>query len=163
MELESKIEDSTRKVSGFGGEFLTAFALKDNSDGASIEVMGCAELMMVPESVGGVRGVIYLDGEVIPVVDILMKQGNGLTKIGGSACILLIEHKWQNKQCKVGLIAGDISDVLEIVGVKINTPGDNLGLGKPDTDPGSDNHCDLVEALRDLDKIMYNIDFESFN
>lgn len=162
MDQDVKLKTKTEKIAEYGGEFLTTFNFEMNAEGASIGVMGCAELLAVPESTGGVRGVIYMNDKIIPVVDLKMKFGSGTTSITGQSCILLAEHVCGDKQRKVGIVVADISEVLDMIGHKMDKTIENALQAGPD-EPIFSNSSELSEVLMNIERIMKDVDFDSFH
>lgn len=141
--------------------FLTTFNFEKSSDGANINVVGCMELLPVSEISGGVRGAIYLHGDVIPVVDLRLKSGLEPTEIGGAACILLLEHESQNKKYQVGIIVSDVSDVLAIVGEKMDEQQES-DADLDNTENPRQQKGELARILMDIEHIVRDVDFNSF-
>lgn len=139
----------------FEGTFLTAFALKKSRDGLEIEIVGCAELAPVVGAIECVRGVVYLRRKAIPVIDLQVKFGLDATKISGSSCILLAEHKRNGKKYDVGIIVGDISDVFAIASQNMEGPSDYDVSGLEAGD-----RFEFAKALTNIDHIIHDIDFD---
>lgn len=143
--------------------FLTTFAFEKRREGAEITIVGCTELVPIPDvKVECIRGVIYLWREAIPVVDLGIKFGSGPAKISGGACILLTECKREKKKYKVGIILSDISDVLAIIEGGMEHFAKEASVDCSKSVFEADESCDLTEVLMNIDQIMYDIDFDSF-
>ena len=161
MEEKTEADAAGVKILEARSHFLTTFNFEKSSDGAKINVVGCMELLPVSEITGGVRGAIYLRGDVIPVVDLRLKSGLEPIEIGGAACILLLEHESQNKKYQIGIIVSDVSDVLAIVGEEMEDQQEEAdGLDK--TENGRQRKSDLARILMDVDHIVRDVDFNSF-
>lgn len=148
-------DDSSKVTGQFWDNFLTAFALKKSRDGLEIEIVGCAELAPVVGAIECVRGVVYLRRKAIPVIDLQVKFGLDATKISGSSCILLTEHKRNGKKYNVGIIVGDISDVFAIASQNMEGPSDYDVSGLEAGD-----RFEFAKALTNIDHIIHDIDFD---
>lgn len=163
MESTSQCGELMKSTLELVNNFLTAFTFEKRRDGVEITVVGCVELVPILDmKIQCVRGVIYLFRESIPVIDLQMKLGLGATKINGSACILLAEHKRKQRKYTVGILVADVSDVFamasqNIEDIVIREPSD---YGQPDFEAG--DSCDLTKVLMNIDEIIAGINFDSF-
>jgi len=155
-------EHTWNEFSRFTNYLLTAFILEKRADGFKVSVVGCTELVPVRDTASCLIGVIYLDREVIPIIDLRIKFGLDATKINNGACLLLTNYKRKTKKNKIGIIFDNILDVFNIT--KLN----KKNINRKDT-----NNCekfdfhtvdssDLHLILENIDQILCGIDFDSF-
>ena len=161
-----------RVASQFGGfnettdyladNILTTFTFEKSRNGLSISLAGFSALTPVFDTIMGIKGVIYWQRDAIPVIDLKLKCGSHAAGIDDSACIILVEHKQKGETRKVGILVDDISNVFSIAGRNMKyrrTRGTN-SYGQ--TDDEADDCHGLAEVLMNIDRIIEDVDYSSF-
>lgn len=94
-----------------------------------IEYPGLTEIPMTPEFL---RGVINLRGVVVPVIDLSVRFGRGLTQVGRRTCVVITEVDGDNGAIPLGILVDGVNEVLEVEEERIeDKPEFGLGL-RPD-------------------------------
>lgn len=94
-----------------------------------IEYPGLTEIPMTPEFL---RGVINLRGAVVPVIDLSVRFGRGLTQVGRRTCVVITEVDGDNGAIPLGILVDGVNEVLEVEAAQIeDKPEFGLGL-RPD-------------------------------
>jgi purine-binding chemotaxis protein CheW len=75
-----------------------------------IEYPGLTEIPMTPDFL---RGVINLRGSVVPVIDLSVRFGRGLTAIGRRTCVVIIEIPIEDGYHALGILVDGVNEVLE--------------------------------------------------
>ncbi len=148
-------------LSGPSDNFLTAFAFKERHYGLEISIVGCTELVPAPNLPECIVGVIYLDRKAIPVIDLKKKFGVGMTTISDTACILLAEDKENDRAFSIGVIVGDISDVLTVASEKMDHKADTTE-DCPDDLAYDGSSRGLSMVLMNIDRFISDIDLGKF-
>ncbi len=78
------------------------------------EIIEHAQMTRVPMLPGSIRGVINVRGAVVPVVDLGVKFGNGLTAIGRRTCIVIAELEIEGEARDMGILVDTVNEVIEI-------------------------------------------------
>ncbi len=99
-----------------GGEI---YALEVSCTREVVPYVGITPLPQTPE---WIRGVINLRGSVIPVLDIKLKLGIGLTERTKQACILILEVVVDGEITVVGMLADGMREVLDVDLSEIEPP-----------------------------------------
>lgn len=74
---------------------------------------------LMPESI---HGVINLRGAVVPVIDLAVRFGRGLSQISRRSCIVILELGQGEVRQDLGLIVDSVSEVVEIRADDIEPP-----------------------------------------
>jgi purine-binding chemotaxis protein CheW len=101
---------------GLGGE---AFAMEI---GYVKEVIQYGTLTEVPLMPPFIRGVISLRGAMVPVIDLSVRFGRGLTAIAQRSCVVILEVPRQEGSVVMGVIVENVSEVLELAASDIEPP-----------------------------------------
>jgi len=139
--------------SGNAAQFVT-FSIGDEFYGVTTakvhEIIGMTKITPIPNSMGYMKGVINLRGNVVPVVDMRLKFAMEEKKFTDQTIIIIVEIK--NRL--FGMIVDSVSDVLGISGDRIqDTPHFSV---KIDTDfiSGIADKNDQLIIILDVDKIL---------
>ena len=84
-----------------------------------LEFPGLTEVPLMPE---GMRGVINLRGAVVPVADLAVRFGRGLTAVTRRTCIVIVETAVQGTHRDVGVMVDAVDAVLQIPAADIEPP-----------------------------------------
>ena len=161
-QFASQLGEFNETADRLADNILTTFTFEKRSDSLSISVAGFSALAPIFDAIKGIKGVIYWQGEAIPVIDLKLKCGSCATRIGDSACIILVEHKQKSGTRKVGILVDDISDVFSIAGRNMKYRGTRGTNGYGQTDDEADDCHGLAETLMNIDRIIGDIDYSSF-
>ncbi len=78
------------------------------------EILQYGAVTRVPRTPGWVRGVINLRGSVVPVLDLAVRFGLPPSAISRSTCIVITEVALEGETLVIGVIADEVSQVLEL-------------------------------------------------
>jgi len=118
------------------------------------EILELTTITKVPKTPDFMRGVINLRGSVVPVVDMRLKFGMGVTGQTVNTCIVVVEVLLGEDSIVLGALADSVQEVIEMepdsiepppqIGVKLDT-GFIKGMGKID---------DHFVMILDIDRIF---------
>ena len=125
-------------------QYLT-FRLVDETFAIDIgqvqSVLDFEKVTKVPQTPDFMRGVINLRGSVVPIVDLKLKFGLGVTEKTVDSCIIIVEILLDGEITIVGALADSVKEVIDMeqdqiepppkLGTSINTDFIN-GMGKQD-------------------------------
>jgi purine-binding chemotaxis protein CheW len=110
-------------------EHLT-FRVMDDEFGLDLqrvrEVLGHAPLTRMPGAPAALRGVLNLRGKVVPVVDLAVRLGRGISTVGPRTGLVLVNAQIQGKPLLVGLMVDAVSGIVDLSPDAI-TPRSMLG------------------------------------
>jgi purine-binding chemotaxis protein CheW len=149
------IAESTQYLSFMLSEEIFALDI-----GKGREVLDFTTVTKVPQTPEFMRGVINLRGGVVPVVDLKLKFGMGLTEKTVNTCIIIAEIELEGESTILGALADSVREVFDLkaddiepaprIGTHLNT--DFLkGMGK------KDEHFILI---LDIDKVFSQRELE---
>ena len=94
--------------------FIT-FVIKKLKPEFEVRCCGCREILM-PEYKTPVHilGMIKSDDKFIPVMDPSIWFLGGPTRLTTSSCILIVEHNYEYRQLKTGIIISDSEELMEM-------------------------------------------------
>jgi ABC-type nitrate/sulfonate/bicarbonate transport system substrate-binding protein/chemotaxis signal transduction protein len=99
------------------GKYLT-FAMGGQEFGIDIlkikEIVGLLPIRPVPGTPPGVRGVVDLRGEVVPVIDLRVPFGMGACADSSRSCIVVLETLACGARRRTGIAVDGVSEVLPI-------------------------------------------------
>ncbi len=112
------------------GKYLT-FALHTEEYGLEIlkvrEIIGYMAITKVPRTIGYVKGVINLRGQVIPIIDLRLKFGMPSAEVTEKTCIIVVESMDEGVEKQVGVIVDSVSEVLDIAQEVMEAPPEFTG------------------------------------
>ncbi len=118
------------------------------------EILELTTITKVPKTPDFMRGVINLRGSVVPVVDMRLKFGMGVTGQTVNTCIVVVEVLLGEDSIVLGALADSVQEVIEMepdsiepppqIGVKLNTSFIE-GMGRVD---------DHFVMILDIDRIF---------
>jgi purine-binding chemotaxis protein CheW len=94
------------------------------------EIVRYEKLTRVPRAPACVRGVLNLRGNVVPVLDLAVGLGLPETPVSPQTCILIAEAAIEGEPTIVGLVADEVSQVLELTPQEIE-PAPSFGTRVP--------------------------------
>ncbi|MCD6394968.1 MAG: hypothetical protein J7M40_15870 [Planctomycetes bacterium] len=93
---------------------ITTFGTHRKGHHIQLEICGCMQLEALENAPPSIRGVIRLNGKLVPVYDPHIEKGQEPHLITKDTCILLGTRKFGKRELKVGRLCEDISQVLEL-------------------------------------------------
>jgi hypothetical protein len=95
--------------------FVT-YLLKQSKPEFEVRCCGCREII-VPEYKTPVHimGVIKSEENFIPVIDPRIWFRGEPTRLTNSACILIVEHSYEYRQLRTGILISDIEELMNII------------------------------------------------
>jgi chemotaxis signal transduction protein len=102
---------------------LITFLMKKDGPEIQLRCRGCREIVP-PEHPGPshTKGVIELDGQLIPVIDPNARFSLQETEIRPCSCIVVIEHEGKSQSLRTGVIVGDIEEVMQLAAGSVTMP-----------------------------------------
>ncbi len=123
--------DPLKEMTGDAGQFLTfrsrgeRFALPVET---IREIIEFGSITRIPAMPGFIRGVINLRGNVVPVIDLASRFGQGHTEPGKRTCIVIMELEENEVSFVIGLIVDGVDSVLDFALSDIE-PAPRFGAG----------------------------------
>ena len=115
----------------------------------------------VPQTPDFMRGVINLRGGVVPVIDLKLKFGMGMTDKTVNTCVIITEVSIEDESVVLGLMADAVDEVFDLmndqiepapkIGTQLNTEF-LKGMGKKDEE---------FVLLLDVDKVFSAVELEA--
>ena len=104
------------------GQYLT-FMLAGETYAIGIlairEIIENGQVTRVPMMPEFIRGVINLRGAVVPVIDLGVRFGSGVTAVGRRTCIVIIEVENAGESHDVGILVDAVNEVMDIAAADI--------------------------------------------
>ena len=89
------------------------------------EIRGWTDTTSLPHVPDYVRGVINLRGNVLPVVDLLARLGQGLTEASAKHVIIVINDGSRT----TGMLVDAVSDIITLSNADVQPPPDVMDVG----------------------------------
>jgi purine-binding chemotaxis protein CheW len=86
------------------------------------EIIEYGNLTEIPMMPSFIRGVINLRGAVVPVIDLSVRFGRGVTEIARRTSIVIIEMNDDETRQNIGIVVDAVHEVLEIPASEIEPP-----------------------------------------
>jgi len=124
------------------GQYLTFIVGKEHL-GISIndvkEIIEISNMTVVPMTPIYIRGVINLRGNVVSVIDLSARLGNGASEISKRSCIVLVEivSEDDEESQSLGMLVDQVDEILEIPKSRI----------QPAPEFGSDIRTEFIQAM----------------
>lgn len=94
--------------------FVT-FVLNRQGRDFNVRCCGCKDIMVLDyQKPTHLKGTIEFEGQIIPVVDPSTWFCGEPTRLTGSACILIVEHSYQHRQLKTGILVPDTEEIMNL-------------------------------------------------
>ncbi len=93
-------------------QYLTTFAFIQNNYGVRVSIVGCMELVEFSAQANFIKGYIELRGDKIAIVDPGVLLGKDSIEVSPQTCLVLSEFEVTGQKTKLGVLVGDISEVL---------------------------------------------------
>ena len=146
------------------GEFLI-FGLANGEYGLGVlhirKIITYTEVIAIPKTPAHVKGVINLQDEVVPVVDLRSRLGLGPAEATDQTCIIIVEVVQSNGKCSAGIIVDSVSEVLQIPEKDIEPVPQFGATAHADFVSGINKTHDSVRVLLDIDKVLAETDLGS--
>lgn len=78
------------------------------------EVLDFTTVTKVPQTPDFMRGVINLRGSVVPVVDMRLKFGMGITEKTVNTCVVIVEITLDGEATVLGALADSVQEVMDL-------------------------------------------------
>ena len=118
------------------------------------EVLDFSDITKVPRMPDFMRGVINLRGGVVPVVDLRLKFGLGVTEKTVDTCIIIIEVSLEGERAMMGALADSVQEVLDLDPNQIEPPPKIGTRLKTDFIRGMGKKKDRFIIILDIDRIF---------
>ena len=118
------------------------------------EVLDFSDITKVPRMPDFMRGVINLRGGVVPVVDLRLKFGLGVTEKTVDTCIIIIEVALEGERAMMGALADSVQEVLDLDPNQIEPPPKIGTRLKTDFIRGMGKKNDRFIIILDIDRIF---------
>lgn len=132
-----------------GGQ-VYALALEDVT-----EIVEYRPLTVVPMMPAVIRGVINLRGRVVPVIDLVVRFGNGTTEVGHRSGIVIVEVSGPDRaERQVGVMVDGVNKVVHLGPGDIE-PSPTFGSGiRADFITGMAKQDDSFVIVLDIGKVL---------
>ena len=139
------------------GKYLT-FSLAGEEYGIGIlkvkEIIGIMPITIVPQTPKYIKGVVYLRGKVIPVIDLRLKFSITAAEFTERTCIIVVEISAAGRTILMGIVVDSVSEVLNIKAADIEaTPSFGTRLNT-EYILGMAKTGGTIKILLDIDKIL---------
>jgi purine-binding chemotaxis protein CheW len=118
MKLSKRQTQGPATVQAERRDQYLAFTLQGETFATDIrsvhEVIQFSGLTEVPLMPSFIRGVINLRGAVVPVIDLSVRFGRGLTEAARRTCVVILEVAHGEKRVVLGVLVDHVNEVLEI-------------------------------------------------
>jgi purine-binding chemotaxis protein CheW len=98
-------------------QYLT-FGIRDECFGISIdtvkEILEYSNVTAIPLMPDFVKGVLNLRGEVVPVIDLSLRLGKGVTEVKERTCIVVLEIPFEQDVVTLGALVDSVTEVIDI-------------------------------------------------
>ncbi|MCA9472432.1 MAG: chemotaxis protein CheW [Nitrospirales bacterium] len=149
----AEVTEVTSGLSADGQQYLT-FDLAEEHYGVDIlkvqEIKGYTAVTKIPNTPEYLKGVLNLRGTIVPIVDLRLKFGMGMTQPTAFTVIVVVNV------CKrvMGFLVDAVSDVLEFANKDIQPPPE-LGSTVDITFVSGIGSCnDRLVTLLDIDRVL---------
>ncbi|HMV44216.1 MAG TPA: chemotaxis protein CheW [Leptospiraceae bacterium] len=75
------------------------------------EYSSVTTIPMMPEYV---KGVINLRGNVVPIIDLLVRFGRGKSTISKRSCVIIVEVEHEEESIDIGILVDAVNEVVDI-------------------------------------------------
>jgi len=138
-------------------KFLT-FTLADEHFALDItsvrEIQDMTDVTRIPQSPEFMRGVVNLRGNAVPVIDLRLKFGMGVTEQTINTRIVIIDVVIDDEMIQLGALADSVKEVLELDASQIDPPP-KMGTGlKTDYLKGIAKNNGAFILVLDIDKVF---------
>jgi chemotaxis-related protein WspB len=117
-----------------------------------VAVVPCVALHAVPHAPELLRGLLRYRGTVLPVLDLGVLLGTPVSHLRLSTRVLLVEYLRDGRQAILGLLAEQVSDLMDISHHHVAFPAVDLG-GAPSLGPILEAGETLVQVIS-VDRIV---------
>jgi chemotaxis signal transduction protein len=94
--------------------FIT-FVLNRRQRDLDVRCCGCKDIMVSDyKKPTYIKGMIEFEGQIIPVVDPSTWFGGQPTRVTASACILVVQHSYECRPLKTGVLVPDTEEVMNL-------------------------------------------------
>jgi purine-binding chemotaxis protein CheW len=118
------------------------------------EVLELTAMTKLPGTPDFVRGVLNLRGDVVPVVDLRMKLGLGMTDKTVDTCVVISEIAVDGQRVVVGVLVDSVQEVIDIDGKSLVPPPRMGNRIDASAIRGMSRRDDHFVMILDLDRIF---------
>jgi chemotaxis signal transduction protein len=94
---------------------LITFLVRKIDNEIQVRCRGCREIFPLAACPSDhIKGMIELDGRLLPVIDVLRRFHAEATEIGPCSCIAVIEQTYESQPIHTGIMLEDINDVMQL-------------------------------------------------
>jgi chemotaxis signal transduction protein len=94
---------------------LTAFTAAKKEYGFQVQVAGCMMLRPAVNLPPFIIGTVELADQLVPIIDMKAKNGQGFTPLNDRCCIVLFEHRIGLTTIVTGRLYADACEVFELI------------------------------------------------
>jgi purine-binding chemotaxis protein CheW len=124
------------------------------------EVLEYDTVTKVPQTPDYMRGVINLRGGVVPVIDMKLKFGMGMTEKDVNTCVIITEVTLDNETVVLGAMADSVDEVFDLDPADIE-PSPSIGTQiRTDFLKGMGKKDDEFILILDVDKVFSTEELE---
>ncbi len=156
---EDDDDDDDDDIDNIDNQFL-AFDIGDEQYGIGIaqimEIIEMVPITPIPNMEHYIKGVINLRGKVLPVMDVRLRFTMEEKEYDAGTCIIVV----QINDLEIGLIVDSVSEVVEIKDEEMQRPPNISQDSKKRFVLGMARVEEKVTILLELEKLLYEDDFE---
>ena len=145
-------------------KYLT-FLLGDKSYAISIlkikEILEYGSVTPIPKMPDFICGAINLRGQIVPVIDLLERLGNGKSDVGKRSCIVIVEMKFSNETLSIGVIVDAVSKVMDFKNSDIEPAPSFGGAVETDFIDGMGKVGENFVVILNIDRVLSLNDLSS--
>lgn len=138
-------------------KYLT-FLLGDKSYAISIlkikEILEYGAVTSIPKMPDFICGAINLRGQIVPVIDLLERLGNGKSDVGKRSCIVIVEMQFSNETLNIGVIVDAVSKVMDFKNSEIEEAPSFGGMVETDFIEGMGKIGEDFVVILNIDRVL---------
>ncbi len=118
------------------------------------EVLEYAQITRIPRTETYLRGIINVRGNAVPVIDLNMKFGKGVTEQTVNTCIIIVEVEMDGDVTIVGALADSVQEVFDMPASQIDPPPKMGTSIRAEYIKGMGRHGDGFVMVLDINKVF---------
>jgi purine-binding chemotaxis protein CheW len=143
----SEHEYSTLLTFELGNEYFALDAMKVN------HILEVPKITRVPDTPEYLKGVINLHGNIIPIADLRMMMGFGVSEYTADSAIVVIGPD-EHQDSSLGLIVDMVKEVVETEGLEMKPTVDNRENSMLNNFHGTFSFDDQFVHIIDIDELV---------
>lgn len=124
------------------------------------EIVEAPRLTRMPNAPEWIRGVMNLRGTVVPVIDLKMKFGMGMTELSRNSCVLLVEFLFDGSLFLIGVLVDAVLAVFELAPEHVEEPPKFGARYSRKYLKGVGRHDDRVFMILAADEVFKDVEVE---